>query len=70
MKYDSVLAIGSDCGMAVRNAVPKLRMANTPIHIFQSYLIVFQSVMEDVDDATLEANFDAFFVTSFAARYV
>ena len=64
------MAMGSDCGTAVMNAIPKLMTANTPIQIFQSFLMVFQSVNDDVVDATLETNFVAFFVTLLAARYV
>ena len=50
------------------NAIPKLTTTNIPIHTFQSFLIVFQSVNDDVVDATLDTNFVAFFVTLLAAR--
>lgn len=63
MKYESVVAIGAVWGIAVMAAIPKLITANTPIHTLQSFLMVFQSVNDDVVDATLETNFVAFFVT-------
>jgi DNA integrity scanning protein DisA with diadenylate cyclase activity len=54
--------------MAVTKAAPKLSTANKAIQTLQSYLMVFQSVMDDVEDATLDTNLVAFFVTSLAAR--
>ena len=63
-----MLASGSDGGMAVTKAAPKLSTANKAIQTLQSYLMVFQSVMDDVEDATLDTNLVAFFVTSLAAR--
>ena len=56
--------------MAVTKAAPKLSTANKAIQTLQSYLMVFQSVMDDVEDATLDTNLEAFFVTSLAARFV